>query len=295
MAIKIFKEREKNIRLAKFYMVLLALLALGLIITIAYLTENWLFTLIVFFYALLVVVGNYLYISRLSHYLKGRELTKKNFKDAQILNIVEELKLAAGHKEKVEVWEIPEESLNAFAYTTKDKGVIGIHKGAIEKLNRAEMSALIGHELSHIINRDTDIKVSTFLILVFLGAIADFFISTLRSARGGRSKGVLGAIILGAISLVALIIGKLLFYAISRRREALADVEAVRLTRDKEGMLSLLNKLKQEEQRIKQKIDWKEALTRVTNPKAHLYFWDLSGLLASHPPLEERIKKVKEL
>lgn len=162
-----------------------------------------------------------------------------------LYNLVENLCLSRGLK-MPQVAIIESRGLNAFATGwNKNKSHIVVTRGLVETLTKAELQAVLAHELTHIINRD--VRLMT-LIAVFLGVISLLGYYTFRLSFGGgnsNSKGKGGAIALVglAIWLVSLIILPLVQFAVSRKREFLADAGAVELTKDASAMISALQKI----------------------------------------------------
>ena len=219
----------------------------------------------------------------------------------QLINVVEGLSIAAGIP-MPRVYVIDDPAPNAFATgRNPEHAAIAATTGLLERMDRAELEGVIGHELSHITNRDT--LVAT-LAVTLVGAIVLISDVTLRmlffggGRRRGRRDGGGGPIaVLALVGLVFLVLAPLvallLQAAISRRRESLADVSAVTLTRYPPGLISALEKLK----------DDTTVVHARSNAMAHLWIESpldreqggLSRLFDTHPPLEERIAILKNL
>ncbi|MEY2582091.1 MAG: heat shock protein HtpX [Ilumatobacteraceae bacterium] len=219
-------------------------------------------------------------------------------------NIVEGLCIAAGLP-KPRVYIIDDPAPNAFATGRNPKhAAIAVTTGLLEKLNRVELEGVIAHELSHI--RNYDILVST-LAVTLVGSIALLTNIGMRMMwwNGGRVRrdgdrdGGNPLAILGLVLLIfAPIIAKLMQAAVSRRRETLADVSAVQMTRYPPGLISALEKLR----------DDTTVTHSATTATAHLWieqpmsgvgdegkFGWLNRMFDTHPPLEERIALLREL
>lgn len=230
----------------------------------------------------------------------AREIQKADH--PQLFNVVEELTIASGLP-MPKIYIIEDSAPNAFA-TGRDPehAAVAITTGLLKKLDRAELQGVMAHELSHIQNRD--ILYAT-LIGALAGAIiliSDVFLRSLRfgigrSSRGGKNKGGGGAalvVLLGLIlALLAPLIARLLQLSVSRQREYLADASAAMMTRYPEGLASALEKIARDPDRL-------EVASRATQ---HLYIvnpfekdqWSLDSLWSTHPPLEERIKRLRAL
>jgi heat shock protein HtpX len=220
-------------------------------------------------------------------------------------NLVEGLCIAGGLP-KPGVYVIDDPAPNAFATgRNPNHAAIAVTTGLLEKMNRVELEGVVAHELSHI--RNYDILVST-LAVVMVGAVAllaDLAIRTMwwnggRVARSGdRDNGSNPLAYVGIILLiVAPIVAKIMQATISRRRETLADVSACQLTRYPPGLISALEKLK----------DDTTVTHSASTATAHLWIEQpMSGvgddgklggihrMFDTHPPLEERIALLREL
>lgn len=222
-------------------------------------------------------------------------------------NLVEGLCIAAGLP-KPRVYVVDDAAPNAFATgRSPQHAAIAVTTGLMEKLNRIELEGVLAHELSHIKNYDT--LVST-LAVTFVGVtalMADFSLRFLwwggpRHRDDLRSGGPGPAAVLGVFGfvmlLVAPVVARVMQFAVSRRREALADFSGVSLTRYPPGLISALEKLKSDSTVV-------HSASRAT---AHLWIesplprtlgegrlaW-LNRLFDTHPPLDERIQALKEL
>jgi heat shock protein HtpX len=220
----------------------------------------------------------------------------------QLFNVVEELTIAAGLP-MPKIYMIEDSAPNAFA-TGRDphNASVAITTGLLEKLNREELQGVMAHELAHIQNRD-------ILYATLIGAIAgaiilmsDVFLRAMRfsggrSSRGGKSKGGGGAALIVVVGMILAIlappIARLLQLAVSRQREYLADASAAMMTRYPEGLASALEKIARDPDPL-------EVASRATQ---HLFIvnpfekgrWSLDSLWSTHPPLDERVKRLRAL
>lgn len=226
----------------------------------------------------------------------------------QLDNVIEEMSIAAGLP-KPKVYVIPDPDPNAFA-TGRDPehASIAVTQGLLDAVTRDELQGVVAHELSHV--RNLDIRLMT-VIAAMVGTIAllsDWAGRGLRygSAGGrggkGRSKSKGGAaIILLVIWIVAIVlapvVGQMLAMMVSRRREYLADASGAELTRNPLALARAL-----------EKIDLAHTPTEsVKRGTAHLCIADplgrtlglrqgwLPDLLASHPPMENRITALRQM
>ena len=212
----------------------------------------------------------------------------------RLLNVVEEMAIAAGVP-MPEVYLLEQESgINAFAAGhNASNAAIGVTRGTLTTLNRAELQGVIAHEFSHILNGDMRLNLRLMGLLFGLLVIALIGRTVLRGAtrvRGDRKGGVLIVLLIALavliIGYVGLFFGRLIQAAVSRSREALADASAVQFTRDPSGLRGALVK-----------IGASSAGSRVGNPEveevAHMLFAPgLNRFFATHPPLLERLKAI---
>jgi heat shock protein HtpX len=224
----------------------------------------------------------------------------------RLYNIVEGLCIASGLP-MPRIYIIDDAAPNAFATgRNPHHAAIAVTTGLLEKMNRVELEGVLAHELSHI--RNYDILIST-LAVTMVGAIAivsDISIRMMwwgggRRRDNDRNDNGVGAIlaIFGFVLLIlAPIIAQLMQLAVSRRRETLADVSAVQLTRYPPGLISALEKLKDDSTVVHASSRatahlWIEQPTAQTPEEGRLS--RLNRLFDTHPPLDERIELLKEL
>ncbi len=218
-----------------------------------------------------------------------------------IYNLVDNLCTGAGIPVP-KIYVIDDSAPNAFA-TGRDPqhAAIALTTGIIQKLERRELEGVVAHELSHIKNYDT-LYMSIVVILVGLIALlADIFMRTLWYGGGRRRDDNTGAgsgggifLALGIVfALLSPLIAELIKLAVSRQREYLADASAALLTRYPDGLASALAKIEADH----------EPLEVANKATAHLYItnplkdWGgkLNGLFSTHPPIEERIAKLRQM
>ncbi len=213
-------------------------------------------------------------------------------------NIVENLAIAAGVP-KPRLYFIDSPALNAFA-TGRDPAhaSVAVTRGLVERLDRSELEGVLAHELSHVKNYDIRFGTLVAIFVGFLVILSDIFMRATLWGGIGRSRdrnnnGQIGAI-LAIVGLVLLVVSpifaKLIQLAISRQREYLADSSGALLTRYPEGLARAL-----------EKISSGPPLGTAGNATAHLFIANpfkgksFSHLFATHPPIEERIKRLRAL
>jgi len=217
----------------------------------------------------------------------------------RLRNVVEEIALASGLPVP-DIYVLEQESaINAFAagYSPAD-AAIAVTRGTLEKLDREELQGVIAHEFSHIINGDMRLNIR--LMGVIFGILmmsvigrhllrASSFRS--RSSMSSRSKGAGGIVMIAiavmVIGYIGLFFGNLIKAAVSRRREFLADASAVQFTRNPDGIAGALKRIAVDAEADQLSVDASEVSHMLFSGNA------LSSLMATHPPLVERIQRIE--
>lgn len=193
-----------------------------------------------------------------------------------------------------------DDSLNAFA-TGRDPehSVICVTRGLMNKLDSYEMEGVLGHELSHIKNYDIRLQTIAAIFVGFVTILSDFFlrVSIRNSGRRSSNKSSGGEAIMLLIGLIFLVLSpifaKLLQFALSRKREYLADASAIELTRNPEGLIKALQKISVDTDPLEQANKSSECLY-ISCP-----FKNKTGTKTSwfstHPPIEARIEALKNI
>lgn len=240
--------------------------------------------------------------------LGGTLLTrdKANADGQKVLNVVEEMAIASGTPVPPVYLLEREKNINAFAAGFRpEDAVIGVTRGAVEQLSRDELQGVMAHEFSHILSGDMRLNMRLIAVLhgiVLLGLtggailrgfyFASWAGSGRRSSRDGGGGGAIVAIMaigaaLAVIGYIGVFFGNWIKAAVSRQREFLADASAVQFTRNPDGIAGALKA-----------IGGSTARARLDSPNApeasHMYFGSAlgAGLFATHPPLEERIRRI---
>jgi Zn-dependent protease with chaperone function len=211
----------------------------------------------------------------------------------RLLNVVEEMSIASGVP-MPEVYLLEQEAgINAFAAGQNPaNAAIGVTRGALTKLTRAELQGVIAHEFSHILNGDMRLNVRLMGLLFGLLVISIIARTVLRHApRGGKRGGGAGSIVVVAgivfvVGYVGLFFGRLIQAAVSRSRESLADASAVQFTRDPTGLRGALVK-------IGAIGGGSQLASAKVEEVAHMLFAPgIKRLFATHPDLEARLKAI---
>ena len=210
-------------------------------------------------------------------------------------NMIENLTITAGLP-MPRVYVTPEKQMNAFATGRDAKhAAIAVTQGALERLKNEELEGVLAHELSHVGNRDILVSTVAVVLAGVITMLSDFFMRSMFWGRGrdndNRGGGVL--LLVGiAFSILAPIGAMLMQFAISRRRESLADVSGALLTRYPEGLASALEKIGADNVPM-QAAQNSTAHLWIDNPfKGKKVSW-LNKLFMTHPPIEERVKALR--
>lgn len=228
--------------------------------------------------------------------------------ERRLLNVVEEMAIASGIACPRVYLLDKEASINAFAAGyNQDEAVVAVTKGTLASLNRDELQGVIAHEFSHILNGDMRLNIRLIGLLFGIQMIAGFgqhlidFGSHSWGARDRSDKGPSARLVLFLTGLALLVVGyigvffgRLIKAAVSRQREFLADASAVQFTRNADGIGGALRKIGG--------LTRSTGLgTRIEHPNAeqlsHLFLGAprpslIAGLLATHPPIEERLLRI---
>ena len=227
----------------------------------------------------------------------ARPVNPQNREEKLLSFKVEEMALAAGLPTP-KVYVQDSKDINAFATGHKpEDAVICATTGALQQLNSEELEGVIGHEMSHIRNRDILVMTVTVGVVGAIALIAEIALRMMFFTRGGRSsdrKGE-GNIIILVIAIIFIILApifsRLTYLAISRRREYLADADGAYLTRNPEGLAKALEKIKGD-----LPDDPKGSKTVAPLYIANPYKRALrDSIWSTHPPLDERIRRLRSM
>lgn len=274
-------------------------LFLTFILSFVFHSFSFLWTIISLIFVLIFVLIQYYSGSRMILSITGaRKATKEE--NAYLVNSVESLSIAAGILQP-EIYVIDDTALNAFATGRDPKhSAIVITTGLIKKMNRLELEGVIAHELSHIKNYDIRFMLLIVALVGITTLISDLFLRMIfHSGHHSDSKGS-GAIILIVLIIAIIlriltpIIGLIVQLAVSRQREYLADASAALLTRYPDGLAGALEKIKNDKEPTIESANMTTASLFISSP-----FKTKSGifkkLFSTHPDINERIKRLKEM
>ena len=222
-----------------------------------------------------------------------------------LFNIVEEMKIAAGLPNMPKIYIINDPAPNAFATgRSPETASIAVTAGLLAKLNRDELQGVVAHEMSHILHRDilyvtlAGVMLGTIVILsnVFLrGMFHSSMVGSSRryggsDRRGGGQAQAIMMLIAVAAAILAPILTQFLYYALSRRREYMADAGGARLTRYPEGLASALEKIAGDPGPQLAVVNPATAPMYIANPFKRKGSRTLADLTSTHPPISERIR-----
>ena len=215
----------------------------------------------------------------------------------RVYNLVENLCISQGMKTPT-IYVIDDDSLNAFASGIDNRSyAISLSTGIINKLNDEELESVIGHELTHIKNRDTRVLIISIIFVGIFAFMAEMAFRSLRFAgRGKRDSKGSGSIILIAIvvTAIAYLISILLRFGISRRREYMADAGSAEMTKKPFALASALKKISGDP--FIEAVESRDiAQLFIDNPQVSNRksgSWD--NLFSSHPPIEKRIALLEQ-
>jgi Zn-dependent protease with chaperone function len=212
--------------------------------------------------------------------------------ERKLLNVVDEMAIASGVPAPQVYVMNGEQGINAFAagYSPSD-AVIGVTRGGITQLNRDELQGVIAHEFSHILNGDMRLNIRLIGLIFGIMCLAIVGRILLRSrSRSSRDKNPLPLLGLALLLIggIGVLFGRLMQSAVSRQREFLADASAVQFTRNPGGLAGALKK-------IGARSNGSELESANALEANHIFFSNgassfLTGMFASHPPLDERIR-----
>lgn len=237
--------------------------------------------------ALWFTIAYFSHTSMINSATGAKPLERKENK--RVYNLVENLSMAAGMKmPKVNI--IEDDSLNAFASGINNSSyTVSLSRGIIDKLDDDELEGVIAHELTHIRNRDVRLLI---ISIIFVGIFAFTTQALLRSLRfsgrgGGKKNNGAAIIIIILLAAIGWLLTSLFRFALSRRREYLADAGGAELSKKPWALASALRKVSVDS-RIEAVQRKDVAQMFIENPQEKKSA-SLSGMFATHPPIDKRI------
>jgi heat shock protein HtpX len=216
----------------------------------------------------------------------------------QLYNLLENLCISRGLA-MPKLYIIEGDEMNAYASGIDQKSyAITVTSGLLQRLNDSELEAVLAHELTHIINRDCRLLIVTIVFTGMISFIAQMLWRSMRIgfyARDEReNRGSAGMVVMMVIASIAMAVGYFLAlvlrFALSRRREYLADAGSVELTKNPEALIHALQKISENAEVPHVPSEVRQMF--IENPPS---FFDMGGLFATHPPIEDRIRVLQQL
>ncbi|MBR1796357.1 zinc metalloprotease HtpX [Candidatus Saccharibacteria bacterium] len=281
--------KRNTILIMMGFVVLISVIGAGF----AWYFDDWSVLIYVFSISAVYAVFQYFIAGSLAVMMAGaKEITKKD--NPRLYNIVENLSITAGLP-MPKVYVINDDAPNAFA-TGRDPGhaSVAATSGLLDIMDDKELTAVMGHEMSHVKNYDIRVSTIVFGLVALIGFISDLGFRMLyyggHRDRDDNDRSPVGMIIILVFSILAPLLASLAQMAVSRQREYLADASSVNLTRYPEGMISALKKLDSHARPMKSQNAAMEALY-ISNP---LRKGTLTNLFSTHPPIEKRIERLED-
>ncbi len=292
----LYNQADRNTRLTWIYITGFLVFVIGVGYVFAGAMGNSVILYGAVIFSVIMSFGSYWWSDKIVLKMSNaKELTFKNNKE--LYRLVENLCITAGLPVP-KIYIIQDSAMNAFA-TGRDAehGVICLTTGIIQRLEKTELEGVIAHELSHIGNRDILLSTVIVILVGFVTLLADWFRHW--AFWGGRGNNdnksgqlqLILMILAVVLSILAPIAAVLMQLAISRKREFLADASGALLTRYPEGLARALEKISGDTEKL-------EVANRAT---AHLFIANpfkgkkISKLFMTHPPITERIMKLRSM
>jgi heat shock protein HtpX len=246
--------------------------------------------------AVWLLIG-YLFNDSIIHMATGaRPVTRQE--QPELYNLVENLCISRGLPTP-KLYIVDSEVMNAYASgIDKRSYAITVTRGLLEALDSQELEAVLAHELTHIIDRDTRLLIVTIVFVGMISFAAQLLWRSIqfaafsrgRSRRGGGAGVIVFVLIAAVVMFVGYLLALVLRFAISRRRELLADAGSVELTKNPDALIAALLKISKNAE-----------LPHVPSEVRQMFFenppsvFDLGGLFATHPTIEKRIRILEQL
>lgn len=227
--------------------------------------------------------------------------TARNLREKQLYNVVEEMKVSAGLQYMPKVYLIEADYMNAFASGYSEKSaMVAITRGLFEKLDRAELQAVMAHELSHIRHHDIKLTLMVAVLSNILLIVIDilFYAVIFKKERRGDNRLL---VVIMVLRYVLPLITVILALFLSRTREYMADSGAVELMRDNNPMARALLKISNDHQQNAEQYREDYGRTAHEQVRQASYLYDpssidpvksLSSAFSTHPSIENRLKAI---
>lgn len=267
--------------------VFLVIILLGFVISMAYNPDSFLLIIIASgFISFFYILFSYLNCEKIALFSVGAKQADP-IKYRDYYRLVEGLTISSGLP-MPKLYIMESNQINAFASgRSPEKAVICVTKGALEKLERRELEAVLAHELGHVKNYDIRYMTLVSVLVGMVSIISNIFLRSLWLKNNDRDNKNSIFLFIGIIlAILAPIFVFFVQMAISRKREFAADASSVQFTRYPEGLIKALKKIQEENKPEKV----------INKALAPLFFADpFSKLSSTHPPIEERIKVLEKM
>lgn len=284
---QIASNKRRSILIMGLFVILFALIGYAYGLYVGNFKTLYIIVGFAFIYSLI----SYFTSSRLALAVNGaKQIEKKD--NPTLWRTVENLAITAGlPMPKVYIMQDP--APNAFATGRDPKHAsVAVTSGLLEIMSDTELEAVIGHEMSHVQNYDIRLMMVVFACVSIIGLLSDFLLRMLWFGGGDdENDSPLGMVLALVMAILAPLAATLVQLAVSRRRELLADASGSLLTRYPEGLISALQKIS----------EFGSTTKRQNSSTAHLFFANplksksLARLFSTHPPIEVRIEKLKQI
>lgn len=289
----LYTEADSNIRKTWLYISFF----LVLVISVGYFISYFYNSPTILIFAVVLSTGmsvtSYWYSDKIVLGIGGAKEVSKS-EAPELYRIVENIAITAGLPTP-KVYITNDSAPNAFATgRNPEHSVVAVTRGLLEKLDKTELEGVIAHEMSHVGNRDTLLQTVIVVLVGIIALLADMSRRSMFFGRHSDDDNKAGALIfiIGLILMIlAPIFAQLMQFAISRKREFLADADGALLTRYPEGLAKALEKIASDP----------TPLAHANRATAHLYianplkseYVKVSKLFSTHPPIAERIAKLR--
>lgn len=285
-----FRDQIASNKRKSFFLIVfvsIILVGLGYVISMAFSPD--------FFFIIMIITIifsiSYTYYSFYNSHKMAIRHTKsilaKRSEYSDYYRIVESLTVASGLP-MPKLYVMKSSAINAFASGRDPKNaIISVTTGALEKLDRRELEGVLAHELGHVANYDIRFITLVSIMVGMVAIISQIFLRSLWFRGGSNNKNGLFIIIGIVLAIVAPIIVSLVQLSISRKREYTADATAVKFTRNPNGLINALEKIKSDHAPSEKKMSKAVAPLFFNNP--------FKGMGSTHPPLDKRIAALKNM
>lgn len=257
--------------------------------------------LIAFIISVIMILIGYFSGDKLILSMSGaKQVTKKD--DPYLVNTVEGLAIASGIPTP-KIYMIQENSMNAFATGRDPKhSSITVTSGLRKNMNREELEGVIAHEMSHIKNYDIRLLMLVAILVGVVALLSDFMLRSFwwgprshrNSSRGSGGILIIVVLIGLVLAILAPIIAQLIKFSVSRQREYLADSSGAFLTKNPRGLANALKKIKGDKDVQVDSANKATAHLWIENPLRKLG-GSINNLFSTHPPIQDRIKRLESM